>query len=446
MDNFKYTVYRHINKVSKKQYVGITCRPVKERWGFQGHGYKSNTCFYRAIKKYGWDNFEHKIIIHGLTKNQAIFWEQKLINHYRTTDKRFDYNLTTGGDCFTFTNEVKQNMSKIAKRNMTKEKRLHLSYKAKQLSEQRKLRIGKTNGFVGKHHNQKSKYYMCINNYSAKMKGKNHFNCSKCIRIKDEKIYNSYLECKEDNNCSSGTLRKHLSCNVEIPMFLYFEDYKNLTKQQQRQLKELQKIANLYSYKTKYVVKVCDGTVYSSLEQCAKDNYDSISCINKHCNKNPEGQKYMLLKDYKNLSLTQQEQLRENYLKKLKNFKNENLGGYKIRNNKTGIVYNSISQTCKKENIQKQELLEICEKKNINNKYMYLCDYELCTTSSLKQFFNWNIVLQTNNTRCKSVKDLRTGIVYSSIKECSKHVVESVPRIISQCKGTSLHKNFEYVF
>lgn len=58
----KWTVYIHINKSNQKKYVGITSRKPTVRWKRNGEGYKSSPYFYNAIKKHGWDNFEHNIL------------------------------------------------------------------------------------------------------------------------------------------------------------------------------------------------------------------------------------------------------------------------------------------------------------------------------------------------------------------------------------------------
>lgn len=58
MDN--YIVYRHTSP-SGKVYIGITSRQPEQRW-LNGNGYKDSPKFYNAIKKYGWDNFNHEIL------------------------------------------------------------------------------------------------------------------------------------------------------------------------------------------------------------------------------------------------------------------------------------------------------------------------------------------------------------------------------------------------
>ena len=54
----------HKNKINGKMYIGITSRTPEARWGNNGSQYTKakNPCFYNAIQKYGWDNFEHIIL------------------------------------------------------------------------------------------------------------------------------------------------------------------------------------------------------------------------------------------------------------------------------------------------------------------------------------------------------------------------------------------------
>ena len=91
-----YTLYLHIVP-NGKVYVGITSVPVKERW-LSGHGYRNNPYFQNAIIKYGWDNIEHIIILEHLSKEWACQLEKLFIQLYRSNNKDFGYNLTTGGE------------------------------------------------------------------------------------------------------------------------------------------------------------------------------------------------------------------------------------------------------------------------------------------------------------------------------------------------------------
>lgn len=91
-----YVVYVHTSP-SLKKYVGITCQEVCKRWR-NGEGYFRNAYFYRAIKKYGWDNFRHEIIYSSLSKEEAEQIEKDLIQKHKSNDKRFGYNIKSGGD------------------------------------------------------------------------------------------------------------------------------------------------------------------------------------------------------------------------------------------------------------------------------------------------------------------------------------------------------------
>ena len=69
MEERKWCVYKHTSP-SGKIYIGITCQNPNRRWR-NGEGYKKNKYFYRAIQKYGWNNFQHEVIEEGLTEKDA---------------------------------------------------------------------------------------------------------------------------------------------------------------------------------------------------------------------------------------------------------------------------------------------------------------------------------------------------------------------------------------
>lgn len=96
MDN-QYKVYCHTNKINGKRYVGITRTSTHHRWD-NGNGYKQNRHFWGAIKKYGWDNFEHELLADGLDHDSACEMEKKLIREWNLMNDKYGYNLTSGGD------------------------------------------------------------------------------------------------------------------------------------------------------------------------------------------------------------------------------------------------------------------------------------------------------------------------------------------------------------
>jgi len=56
-----FCVYKHVNKINGKVYIGQTCS-LETRWSRNGQNYINCPRFYSAIKKYGWDGFEHTVI------------------------------------------------------------------------------------------------------------------------------------------------------------------------------------------------------------------------------------------------------------------------------------------------------------------------------------------------------------------------------------------------
>ena len=85
-----WTVYAHIAP-NGKMYVGITSREPEKRWEY-GWGYRTSSHFFRAIKKYGWNNFQHEIIASGLTEDEAKNMEILLINKLDLTNPCKGYN------------------------------------------------------------------------------------------------------------------------------------------------------------------------------------------------------------------------------------------------------------------------------------------------------------------------------------------------------------------
>ena len=88
-------VYIHIFP-NGKRYVGLTMRDVKDRWK-NGKGYQTQKLVYNAILKYGWDNISH-IVYECDTESEMKYLERYLISFYNTTDHRYGYNITTGGE------------------------------------------------------------------------------------------------------------------------------------------------------------------------------------------------------------------------------------------------------------------------------------------------------------------------------------------------------------
>lgn len=150
----QYYVYCHLNKINNKRYIGLTREAnPSDRWGANGINYKNCPCFYNAIQKYGWNNFEHLILKENLSEEDAEYWEKYYIKTYNTVSPN-GYNLTYGG-------EHKKEISDITRQ------RLRDSHKGQIISEETKKKMSNNRmGHIGynrkavKMYDKKTKKYI----------------------------------------------------------------------------------------------------------------------------------------------------------------------------------------------------------------------------------------------------------------------------------------------
>jgi len=93
-----YSLYCITNKINGKKYVGVTKKEPHLRINEHRRGQYDNLIA-KAIKKYGWENFEWKILATTECNVEADNLEKQLINEHRTYYKNgHGYNMTYGGD------------------------------------------------------------------------------------------------------------------------------------------------------------------------------------------------------------------------------------------------------------------------------------------------------------------------------------------------------------
>lgn len=141
MEERNYCVYKHTSP-SGKVYIGMTGQSASRRWR-NGEGYKDNTYFYRAIKKYGWENITHEILYDNLTKDEACQKEIEMIEFYNSMDSYKGYNTSSGGSCpalgMIHTEEMKKKMSeRISGENNPFYGKTHTEEARRKISESRK--------------------------------------------------------------------------------------------------------------------------------------------------------------------------------------------------------------------------------------------------------------------------------------------------------------------
>lgn len=166
----KYCIYKHINNINKKVYIGQTCQIPTYRWGRNGEGYKNSPHFYESIKKYGWENFSHEILYTDLTKEEANLLEKQLIQKYKSRDPKYGYNSQIGGN-EKIPNEITRKRQSIAAQNrppvseQTKEKLSKVS-KGLKRSEKTKIKMSQAaKKRQAQHHGTRQLQVQCLNNH-----------------------------------------------------------------------------------------------------------------------------------------------------------------------------------------------------------------------------------------------------------------------------------------
>lgn len=91
----EYIVYKHTSPIGKC-YIGLTSQGM-ERRANSGKGYRGSSVFYKAIQKYGWDNFTHEVLESGLSFDEACQKEREYIRRFRSLSTENGYNLEDGG-------------------------------------------------------------------------------------------------------------------------------------------------------------------------------------------------------------------------------------------------------------------------------------------------------------------------------------------------------------
>lgn len=144
-----WIIYRHVNKINNKSYIGQTCQKVEKRW-HNGYGYSDSPKFWKAICKYGWDNFTHEILEDNIeTVEKADERESYWINYYNSIEN--GYNINQGGGNHARGEEFSKRVSEGQKRNWEnneerKEKARQYFLNQWQNEEYRNKFIGANNG------------------------------------------------------------------------------------------------------------------------------------------------------------------------------------------------------------------------------------------------------------------------------------------------------------
>jgi len=133
-------IYMLENCVNGKLYIGqtIQCMKVRLNYHFSNSG---SPMIHNALNKYGRSNFNTIILCECSSKEELDKMEKYYIKYYDSTNRKFGYNISEGGDGthgYRHTQKAKDAMSKFRKGKFT----------------------GKNNHFYGKTHTPEVKYKM----------------------------------------------------------------------------------------------------------------------------------------------------------------------------------------------------------------------------------------------------------------------------------------------
>ena len=180
-----------------KIYVGQTCMKPERRWN-NGNGYRKCTHFYNAIQKYGWDNFEHIVVLNNLSVEDANYFEEILIKKLDNTNRDKGYNSRTGGMNSKLSEQTRQKISQ--------------SCKGRKISEETKNKIseslkGENNPWYGKHLSKEIRKKM-----SDSKKGINNSRCKKILQYDMNEnliaIWNCMAQASEELNIAPSNITR----------------------------------------------------------------------------------------------------------------------------------------------------------------------------------------------------------------------------------------------
>jgi group I intron endonuclease len=107
-------VYKIVNKINGKSYVGQTVRSLRIRFLQHCKSHSHCTALNKAIQKYGAENFASEILFESECKQQITKKEIYFIKELSTMAP-LGYNLTEGGESASHTPESRKKLSEAKK-------------------------------------------------------------------------------------------------------------------------------------------------------------------------------------------------------------------------------------------------------------------------------------------------------------------------------------------
>lgn len=139
-----FSIYKATNLTNGKKYIGFTNNKLHKRiivHKWEALSNNSNKIFHKAIRKYGWNNFQWEIICQSLDGDYLLKeMETYFIDHYNSLVP-YGYNMTKGGNGCLGHKHSKKTKQKISQ----KQKGRPSFHKGSNLSEEHKKKISESN-------------------------------------------------------------------------------------------------------------------------------------------------------------------------------------------------------------------------------------------------------------------------------------------------------------
>lgn len=271
-------IYKATNLINNKVYIGQTTKTLEERMKrHKQDSKKLDTYFYRAIRKYGWENFKWEIIHDNIqTEDELDNLEAYYISLYDSFDnKEKGYNTQSGGKHFKVTQEEKLKRKLRASGNKNPMYGKPGTWKGKHFTSEHKQKI--SNALKGKS--------------KPEFKGGLNPSAKQIINITTGEIFDCVKDASLAYNISTSSLFNNLSKRTMTCCGCIWEYYdKNIHSNIPKQ--------NIKPRKPKKQVYIQEfDQIFKTATAAAKAISCDNSLVSKVC-KNPDISGYGLAKGY----------------------------------------------------------------------------------------------------------------------------------------------------